>query len=255
MKFAIIIAIAVALLISPFLITESNAIFTPVIPVYLVNESPTISDFQKLSQSELLGDFNPYSLVRENGERIDSYYFYDKSKSPKIIIYIEDSTDEQLQNYQPFNSDYFLMSLETENDKSYFIFAERNGNSCIFPSEKYSAFWAGTYSGCDGGAVEVKEIDNGYALYVKFFVDVPKPTLDKSYSLFFDYYDITESDEDGVVIKSESYHFPDLQSIGKIIPFTDDESKTIKVNSGKINVNDFLFKPIDILTENLKKNP
>lgn len=246
---------SVLLLISPFLIAESEAIFTPVIPIYQVNEAPTISDFQKLSQSALLGDFTPYSLVRENGERIDSYYFYDNSKHPKLIIYIEDSTDERLKYYHPFNSDYFLMTLETENNKSYFIFAERNGNSCVFPFEKYSAFWAGTYSGCDGGAVEVKKTDNGYALYVKFFVDVPKPTLDEPYSLVFDYYDITESDKDGILIKSESYHFPDLFTIGKIIPFTNDESKTIKVNSGKILVNDFLFKPFDVLTQNLKKNP
>ena len=248
-----VIIIAVILLI-PFSVLESEAIFTPVIPINTVNEAPTISDFLKLSQSELLDNYNPYSLVRENGERIDSYYFYDKSKSPKFIMYIEDKTDERLKYYHPFNSDYFLMSLEIEEGKSYFIFAERNGNSCVFPFEKYAAFWDGTYSGCDGGAVEVKETGNGFAFYVKFFVDVQEPTTDEPYSLYFDYYDITESDDDGILVKYETYHFPDFWTIGKAIPFTNMDSKTIKVNSGRITVDDFLFKPWNILTEDLRKN-
>ncbi len=254
MKAVIIIAVAFVLLIFPLLISESNAIFTPVIPVYLIDESPTINDFKKFSQSSLLEDFNPYSLVRENGERIDSYYLYDKSKNARIIIYIEDSTDERLENYRPFNSDFITLFFETKDNQSYFIFAERNGNSCLFPAEKYSAFWEGKYSGCDGGAVEVKEMDNGFALYVKFFVDIPQPTLEKPYSVSFDYFDITESDEDGNLIKNEYHHFPDLWTVGKVIPITNIESKTIKVNSGRITVNDFLYKPIDVLTENLKKN-
>ncbi|MBC8502638.1 MAG: hypothetical protein H8D35_05870, partial [Nitrosopumilus sp.] len=172
----------------------------------------------------------------------------------RLILYIEDSTDEQLKNYRPFNSDFITMYFESEDVGSYFIFAERNGNSCLFPFEKYSQFWAGTYSGCDGGAVEVKETDKGFALYVKFFMDIPKPTASEPYLMYFDYFDITESDKDGILIKNEQYHFPDLWSAGKAIPITNVESKSIKVNSGKMTVNDFLFKPIDVLTEDLQKN-
>lgn len=248
------ILISGLLLISPLLISESDAIFTPVTPVYLVKEVPTISDFKKFTQSELLDDYNPHSIVRDNGERIDSYYFYDNSKNAVLILYIEDSTDEQLKYYHPFNSDFITMYFEPEDFGSYFIFAERNGNSCLFPFEKYSAFWAGTYSGCEGGAVEVKKTDKGFALYVKFFMDIPKPTASEPYLMYFDYFDITESDKDGILIKNEEYHFPDLWSTGKAIPITNVESKSIKVNSGKITVNDFLFKPIDVLTENLQKN-
>ncbi len=236
-------------------VIDADAIFTPVIPIYSINEAPTINDFKKFSQSDLVGDFNPYSLVRDNGERIDSYYFYDKSKSPRLLIYIEDSTDERLEYYRPFNSDYFLMSFEAEKNKAYFIYAERNGNSCVFPFEKFSEFWAGAYSGCDGGAVEVKQTENGFGLYVKFFVDIPKPTVDNGYVVFFDYVDITESDEDGKLVKSEFYYFPDVWSRGKIIPITNVETQPIKVNSGKIVVDDFLFKPFDVLTENLQRNP
>lgn len=253
-KISCLILGSILLLISPFLILESDAIFTPVIPVYLVDEAPTISDFKKFSQKNLLADFSPYSLVRDNGERIDSYYFYDNSKHAKLIIYVEDSTDERLEYYHPYNSDFLTLFLETGNEQSYYIYAERNGNSCLFPSEKYSQFWDGTFSGCDGGAVEVKETDNGFAIYVKFFVDTPKPTIDIPYSLFFDYFDITRSDEEGVLEKYETYHFPDLWTIGKIIPITNVESKIIKVNSGSITVDDFLFKPFNILTENLQKN-
>ena len=251
---SLFIIISGLLIISPLLISESEAIFTPTTPVYLIKEVPTISDFKKFSQSELLGDYNPHSIVRDNGERVDSYYFYDNSKNARLILYIEDSTDEQLQYYHPFNSDFITMFFEPEDFGSYFIFAERNGNSCLFPSEKYSEFWAGTYSGCDGGAVEVKQTDKGFALYVKFFMDIPKPTESEPYLMYFDYFDITESDEDGNLIKNEYYHFPDLWSAGKAIPITNVESKPIKVNSGKMTVNDFLFKPIDVLTENLQKN-
>ncbi|MDA1346636.1 MAG: hypothetical protein O3C48_05405 [Crenarchaeota archaeon] len=252
MKPVIIISIAVIFLFIPL---ESNAIFTPVIPVNIIDKSPTIDEFKKFSQNNLLADYNPYSLIRKNGERIDSYYFYDNSKSIRLLVYIEDSTYEKLKNYRQFNSDYINWFFETENGKSYYIYAERNGNSCLFPAEKYSAFWAGTYFGCDGGAVEVKDTDNGFALYVKFFVDIPKPTLDEPYSLSFDYVDITKSDENGVLKKYEYYHFPNYYQVGKAVPIIDSVSKTIKVNSGIMKVGDFLFKPFDILTENLKKNP
>ena len=245
--------IAVAL-IAPFLILESNAIFTPVIPIYSIDNAPTIDEFKKFSQDNLLKDYGPFSITRENGERIDSYYFYDDSKKPKIILYIEDSTDERLENYRPYNSDFITWYFEAEHNKGYFIYAERNGNSCLFPSEKYADFWSGVYSGCDGGAVEVKETDEGFAIYVKFFDDVVSPTIDDPYSLYFDYVDIQESDEDGILKKWKSYHFPDLWTEGKAVPMMEPILYPIQVNSGKISTDDFLYKPIDILTEKLTRN-
>ena len=76
-----LIAISFVLFI-PFIILESEAIFTPVIPIYQIDEAPTIDEFKKFSQNKLLKDYNPVSIVRENGERIDSYYFFDSSKKP-----------------------------------------------------------------------------------------------------------------------------------------------------------------------------
>jgi len=148
-SYVIIVVTAVVFLFIPL---ESNAIFTPVIPVNIVDKAPTIDEFKKFSQNNLLKDYNPYSIVRDNGERIDSYYFYDNSKrTVRLLVYIEDSTDERLKNYEPYNSDFITWFFETENDKTYFIYAERIGNSCLFPAEKFSAFWQGTYFGCDGG--------------------------------------------------------------------------------------------------------
>jgi len=248
-----LIAISFVLFI-PFIILESEAIFTPVIPIYQIDEAPTIDEFKKFSQNKLLKDYNPVSIVRENGERIDSYYFFDSSKKPKIILYIEDSTDERLENYHPYNSDFITWYFQTEDNQDYFIYGERNGNSCLFPAEKYNDFWSGEYSGCDGGAVEVKETDEGFALYIKFFDNVLPPTIEKPFSLYFDYFDITESDDEGILKKYESHHFPDLWSVGKAIPITNSVLYPIQVNSGKISVDDFLYKPIDILTEKLEKN-
>ena len=43
--------------------------------------------------------------------------------------------------------------------------------------------------------------------------------------------------------------------IGVMVPnIFSEESKKIQVNSGKIDVNDFLYKPFDIMTKDLKRN-
>jgi hypothetical protein len=86
---------------------SSYASFSPVLPIYIEDDVPTINEFKKMNQNLLLKNYQPYSIVRENGEKIESYYFYEKSKGIRIITYIQDSTDKQLKNYIPFTSDYF----------------------------------------------------------------------------------------------------------------------------------------------------
>lgn len=235
-------------------VDESFGSFTPVIPVYIEDDIPTITEFKKSIQERLEKNYTPYSVVRENGEKIDTYFFYEKSKGIRIITYIEDSTDERLKNYIPFTSDYFLTYLQVNENETYFIYAERNGKACLFPWDKYDDFWSGNYLGCDGGAVEVKETDEGFAIYVKFFIRHLPPTVDYPYQFYFDYYDITKVNDDGLLEEYDAYHFPDLWTIGTAIPITTDESKIIQANSGKIKVDDFLYKPFDIMTENLKRN-
>jgi hypothetical protein len=234
-------------------INEAYGSLTPVIPLYIEDDVPTIDEFKKYTQHELLENFTPLSLVRENGEQIDSYYFFEKSKNFRMIVYIEDSTNERLENYFPFTSDYFLMNFKMNDNETYFVYAERTGNACLFPDYKSSDFWNGFYSGCHGGAVEVKETDNGFAFYILFFGKEITPTLEEPHLFYFDYHDIVEIDED-TNPEFERFYFPDLWSVGQTIPFTNDDSKTFQVNSGSITVNDFLYKPFDILTENLNEN-
>ena len=235
-------------------VDESYGSFTPVLPVYIEDDVPTIAEFKKTNQNLLLKNYAPHSIVRENGEKIDSYYFYEKSKGIRIITYIEDSTDKELKNYIPFTSDYFLTFLQVNENETYFIYAERNGNACLFPSEKLDDFWDGSYSGCNGGAVEVKKTDEGFAIYVKFFEKYLPPTTNSPYPFYFDYYDITKVDDEGLLEEYKSHSFPDVWKIGTAIPIINEEPKKIQVNSGKISVNDFLYKPLDIMTENLKRN-
>ena len=256
MKSVFIIAIVAVTMIGVMIpsVSESHGSFTPVLPVYIEDDVPTITEFKKMNQNLLLKNYAPHSIVRENGEKIDSYYFYEKSKSIRIITYIEDSTDEQVKNYIPFTSDYFLIYLQINENETYFIYAERNGNACLFPLEKLDDFWDGSYGGCSGGAVEVKKTDEGFAIYAKFFENYSPPTDDEPYPFYFDYYDITKVDDDGLLEEYESYHFPDVWSIGTALPIIQEEPKKFQVNSGKISVNDFLYKPLDVMTENLKRN-
>jgi hypothetical protein len=251
---SVFIIVIVAVAMFGLSMGESYGSFTPVLPVYIQDNVPTIAEFKKVNQNLLLGDYVPYSIVRENGEKIESYYFYEKSKGIRTITYIQDSTDEQLKNYIPFTSDYFLTFLQVNQNETFFIYAERNGNACIFPVEKYDDFWNGSYGGCDGGAVEVKETDEGFAIYVKFFNKYLPPTTDSPYPFYFDYYDITKVDDDGLLENIDAYHFPDGRTIGTAIPIINEDPKKIQVNSGKFTVNDFLYKPINIITENLNRN-
>ena len=104
-------------------IDKSYGTFTPVLPVYLEDDIPTLAEFKKTSLNELLENYSPHSIVRENGEKIDTYFFYEKSKGIRIITYIEDSTDERLKNYTPFNSDSFLSYLHVNENEIYSIYA------------------------------------------------------------------------------------------------------------------------------------
>ncbi|ARS64443.1 hypothetical protein NMSP_0823 [Candidatus Nitrosomarinus catalina] len=252
----IIAIVAVAMIVLVFNVDESYGSFTPVLPVYIEDDVPTIAEFKKMNQNLLLKNHAPHSTLRDNGEKIETYFFYEKSKGIRIITYVEDSTDEQLKNYIPFTTDHLLTYLQVNENEIYFIYAERNGNACLFPLEKLNDFWTGVYSGCSGGAVEVKETDEGFAIYTKFFDEYYTSTKDFQYPFYFDYYDITKTSDDGLLEEYQTYHFPDIQTIGTAIPIpiSDQKSKKIQVNSGKINVNDFLYKPFDIMTEDLKRN-
>ena len=109
MKPVFLIAIvAVAMFVLVFNVDESYGSFSPVLPIYIEDDVPTIAEFKKMNQNVLLKNHAPHSILRDNGEKIDTYLFYEKSKGIRIITYVEDSTDEQLKNYIPFTTDHLL---------------------------------------------------------------------------------------------------------------------------------------------------
>lgn len=232
-----------------------EAAFTPVIPAYKVQKLPTIQDFVSKTQSELLGDFVPYTILRDNGEKIQSYLLSSgASKEFIMIFYFEDKTDKRLENYVPFNSDYFVMGFSAKEDtEPQYIYAERKGRGCIIPIGKINEFWTGTFTGCEGGAAEVKQTENGWAVYVKFFGTMEPPTKQKPFLIFYEYGDIKKS-KGGVLEELKSYTWPDVFNYGRIIPITDKKADILKVNSGSLGVSDFIYKPSKFLTQDLEKN-
>jgi len=255
-KYIILIAVLVAGLL---LIIETNvaeAVFTPVSPAYKVQKLPTIQDFTSKTQSELLGDFVPYTILRENGEKIQSYLLASSGASKEFIMifYFEDKTDQRLEYYVPFNSDYFVMGFSAKEDtEPQYIYAERKGRGCIIPIGKINEFWTGAFTGCEGGAAEVKQTENGWAVYVKFFGTMEPPTKQKPFLIFYEYGDIKKS-KDGVLEEYQTYSWPDVFNYGRIIPITDKKADILKVNSGSLTISDFIYKPSKFLTQDLEKN-
>ena len=251
----LLLSVLVVSLLSITFVTSANAIFSPVIPIFEVDKVPNEKDFKSIKQEVLVKDFTPFSVTRDNGEKIESYYLYNpKSHELRLLVYMEDSTQSKLKNYVPFNSDFFTMYFAIDSEEPNFIYAERNGDSCIFPIEHYEKFWAGNYRSCVGGSVTVKDTDDGWAIYVKFTGNIRSPTLSEPYDVYFDYGDITKSDKDGILEEITYYSYPDRITIGNAIPISKEKTETVNVNSGRITVDDFLYKPYNLLVEGLEKN-
>ena len=80
MRSLLIIAIvAVVMIVLVFNVDESYGSFTPVLPVYIEDDVPTIAEFKKMNQNVLLKNYAPHSILRDNGEKIETYFFYEKS--------------------------------------------------------------------------------------------------------------------------------------------------------------------------------
>ena len=144
---------------------------------------------------------------------------------------------------------------KTTGEDERFVFAERHAKSgCIVPIERLDDFLIGKYSGCLGGATKTKKTDDGWAVYVKFFDEVPPPTIDNPYYVMLEYGDIEEADEDGNLEEISYFFWPkNLPGHGTVFPI-EEEFTDISVNSGIISVNEFVYKPSDILTQGLVAN-
>ena len=222
------------------------------LPTAQVSHIPSQDDFLSKSQSDLLQNYPHYTVQRQNGEKVDSYFLYDNTKKDFVMIfYFEDKTNSVLQNYFPFNSDYFGLFLKSDVTQERYIFAERNGNGCMFPVQHLDDYWAGKFSGCEGGATIVKKTNNGWAVYVKFFKDVPNPLTEKD-MIRWGYGDI-QTVQDNVVKKIEYDNWPQTD-YARLALVPEVKPPMLVANSGKINIADFLYTPSNILTTGLQKN-
>ena len=247
-----------ALVIGFSLIFENNEANAFDFPAVKVKSMPSESDFKSTSRDELLGDYEHAVLTRENGEHIDVYFLYtsDTATKPVIIFYFEDSTDEKVEKYSDFNSDYLFLYLKTDvvGSDEKFLYAQRDApTGCIVPIEYHQDFIVGKYSGCLGGTTATKTTENGWAVYIKFFDKISPPTNENPFYIKWAYEDFEEVDDEGDE-KTTTYLWPlDFRLYGTISPHVEQEHK-LSVNSGTISVNEFVYKPSDILTQGLVAN-
>jgi len=229
------------------------------LPAVKVDKLPTENDFLSKNRHDLLGNYEYITILRENEENVSVYflYTYGHNTKPVMIFYFEDKTAEQLQNYIDFNSDFLFLYFKTEVDgeDERFIFAERMGRGgCMLPIQYQDAFLSGKFSGCEGGVAVSKKTDDGWAAYVKFFDPLPPPTNESPYYVAWYYGDIQKV-TDNIVEEITYNSYPEsIQSYATISPITGVQPSNIIVNDGKFLINEFLYKPSDVLIEGLEVN-
>ncbi len=247
------------ILIFSIVLTQSAFAFEyNTFPAVKVKTIPSPDNFLSKDRTELLGNYDHTVLTRENGEKIYVYFLHTGiSSKPAIFFYFEDKTFEKLKNYIDFNSDFFLIQFKTTESgkEELFIFSEREGRGgCMIPVQYRDEFLSGSYSACEGGAVINKKTDEGWAIYVKFFESFSQPTNENPYFMQMIYGDL-EKVVDNKVEELTYYTSPtNLQVYGTVFPISDVKPQEVLVNDGKIEVDDFLYKPRDVLTEGLTAN-
>jgi len=251
------------------ILPSAEAIDYHPIPAVKVKSVPTESDFQSMSKNELLGNYDHAVLTKENGNHTEAYFLYTSGSQikPVIIFYFEDKTDVELQDIYDddynlvysalFNSDYLYLYFKTKitGEDERFVYAERHAQSgCIIPIEYSNDFLTGKYSGCLGGVTKTKKTEDGWAVYVRFFDVLSPPTTENPYYVKWHYRDFEEVDKDGYLKEVSYFNWPtNLRGHGTVFPI-EDKLKDTSVNSGKISVNEFVYKPSDILTQGLIAN-
>ncbi|QLH07207.1 hypothetical protein [Nitrosopumilus ureiphilus] len=217
---------------------------------------PNQSDFLNKDQNSLLPNTIHSTEIRDNGKKVDIYLLSTGTRAGDSIgiFYFEDDTEKQFEDGYYF-TDLFVMHFKSELDAEleYVITSQRNDNSCVksIPPNISVSF---TLDGdCSAGAVITKQTENGWAAYVKFFVDFEKPTYDSPYYIQWAYVDAKGVDDDGWDISSISYWPNNWFFYGTAYP-VQEENVLVNVNFGRIEINDFLHMPNEILTENLSQN-
>jgi len=252
MKSVIIIAIAVVLLITiPIQLSEA-AEYSP-LPIVTLKELPTQMDFLSEDKESFLGDTIHSTLIRENGEKVELYLLA-SNKDAIGVFYFEDKTDEIFGENAYYETDLFVMNFRSGIDDkiTYVVASQRNDNSCVKSIASGEGFDYSLQGDCSAGAVITKQTKEGWAVYVKFFVDFEKPLPDKPYYLKWAYIN-AELDDDGRD-QSEIYLWPEwFFWDGTAYPLQEEQT-TVDVNLGRVEINNFLYMPNEILTENLSQN-
>jgi len=224
------------------------------LPIVSLKDLPTQMDFLSKDQESFLGDTIHSTLIRENGEKVELYLIASNNKALGIF-YFEDKTDEIFTENFSYRTDFFAMNFRSEIDAeiTYVVASERNDNSCVKSIASGKGFDYSLVGDCSAGAVITKQTKDGWAAYVKFFVDFEKPIPDKPYYLKWAYVNAAERNDKGWD-QSKVYLWPELFFWDGTAYLTQEEHTTIDVNSGRIEINDFLYMPNEILIENLSKN-
>ena len=99
-----------------FLIGTIPAIFAfefDPLPLVKVSTLPTEADFLEKSKKDLVSDAWHATVVRENGEKIESYFLYSGLRETDVVVifYFEDRTDDNFKEDYLYKSDLFAMDL------------------------------------------------------------------------------------------------------------------------------------------------
>jgi len=225
-------------------------------PIVQIKSMPSQTEFESSTQDEILGDRWHSTIVRENSEKIETYLLYSGGSDGEldIIFYFEDKTKDNFKDNFYYKSDFFVFDLITDSKETnhFVVIFERFGTYCVKPvTEEQSNY---DFEGeCTRGKVVLKQTSDGWAAHVKFFDKVSMPSKDSPYFLKFAYVDARELNEDGFDESPVDY-WPKSFFFGTAELASELTGEKLIVNSGKIEINDFLYTPTDLLTENLIGN-
>lgn len=222
-------------------------------PVVIMKSLPSLNDFREHDQESLLVNTIHATELRGNAEEIDAYLLFTGTLKGDLvaIFYFEDGTGELHEGADP-PTDQFIMHFKSSEDAKveYEITAHRNGHSCV---QSIPPIEPTIERDCGSGAVITKQTENGWAAYVRFFVDFERPADDSPYYIQWSYTDAAGIDAEGKY-KAETTMWPDSWFFqGTAYPWQE-EDFSVDVNYGRIEVNDFLHMPNHFLTENLSQN-
>jgi len=224
-------------------------------PIVNLKSLPPQNEFQDSNQNEILQDVWHTTIIRENKEKVEIYLLYSGGRDGELnaIFYFEDKTDDNFQEnfYDP--SDLFILDIITDADTEnhFVVLVERFGKYCVQPITDDEYYY--DFVNCSKGKVVKKETDNGWAAHVKIFTTVPRPSDDTQYYIKWIYVDARELNPQGYDQSLVDY-WPKSFFFGTAESATEVTGEKLIVNSGKIEINDFLYTPNKFLTENLEAN-